>query len=234
MNNFTHLNHDLPDFSTRTISGKRHYIIPCEEGDVIAYPSITSILSWYSAKGIKEWRKRVGEKEANKISTQASRRGTSVHQIIEDYVNNKEDYRSDLMPIHLEDFNKIKAEIDQNLDNIRGLEVALYSHKLRTAGRSDCIGEWKGQPSILDWKTSRKVKKREHIWSYFVQGTFYATAWEEMTGERIENIVIVMSPTDKDVIVFEEKVEDWKPLTEQKIDQWYIETTGKSIGTIRS
>ena len=229
MNNFTHIGHDLPDLTTRTIDSKRHYIIDCEGPDPIAYPSITSILGWYSAKGIQQWRKRVGEKEANRVSTQASRRGTSVHQIIEDYVNNKEDYSRDLMPIHLEDFNKIKTEIDEHLDNIRGLEVALYSHKLRCAGRSDCIAEWKGQPSILDWKTSRRVKKRDEIWSYFVQSTFYATAWEELTGEKLENIVIVMSPTDHDVLVFEEKVEDWYDLTEQKIDQWYRETKGMTL-----
>lgn len=228
MTTFTHLTNDITDFATRTINGKRHYIIPTEGGDV-AYPSITSILSWFSAKGIKEWRKRVGEKEANRISTQASRRGTNVHKIIEDYIAGKEDYQSNLMPIHIEDFNKIKSELDQNLNNIRGLEVALFSHKLRCAGRSDCIAEWKGQPSILDWKTSRKVKKREHIQDYFVQGTFYATAWEEMTGEKIENIVIVMAPTDHDVLVFEEKVEDWYPLTEQRIDQWYRETINKTL-----
>ena len=132
MNNFTHIDNDIPDFTTRTINGKRHYIIPQEGGD-IAYPSITSILGWFSAKGIQEWRRRVGEKEANKVSVQASRRGTNVHKIVEDYIANKSDYKSDLMPIHLDDFNKIKSEIDQHLDNIRGIEVALFSHTLRCA-----------------------------------------------------------------------------------------------------
>ena len=228
MNNFTHIDNDIPDFSTRTINGKRHYIIPQEGGD-IAYPSITSILGWFSAKGIQEWRRRVGEKEANKVSVQASRRGTNVHKIVEDYIANKSDYKSDLMPIHLDDFNKIKSEIDQHLDNIRGIEVALFSHTLRCAGRSDCIGEWKGRPAILDWKTSRKVKKKEHIHDYFCQGTFYATAWHEMTGEKIEDIVIVMSPQDEPVIVWEEKVADWYPLTEQRIDQWYREVHQKTL-----
>jgi len=230
--NFTHINNELSDLNTKNIDGKRHYIIPYTDGGEtfdICYPSITSILSYYSKEGIKAWRKRVGAKEANKISTQASRRGTSVHQVVENYINNEEDYNRGLMPIHLEDFKKIQGEIDQHLDNIRGLEIALYSHKLRVAGRTDCIGEWKGQPSVLDWKTSRRVKKREYIHSYFIQGTFYATAWEELTGEKIENIVIVMAPADNDVIVFEEKVSDWYPLAEQKIKQWYAETTGKSL-----
>ena len=225
---FTIKENVIPDLNTKNIDGKRHYLVPdprSGEESALAYPSITTLLGWYSAPGIANWRKKVGAEEANKITTQAARRGTSVHKIVEDYITNQisEDYLCGMMPTYKEDYLKFKEVIDENLGDIYGIEQALWSHELHVAGRSDCIAEWNGTLSILDWKTSRKVKKREHIDNYFLQGTFYAMAYEELTGEKVELLNIVMVPENEPVIIFTEKVDDWRETLREKVAKWYKE-----------
>ena len=95
-----------------------------------------------------EWRKRVGEEEANKISRQASTRGTAVHQLCEDYINNVPDWNKDVMPNNLASFLDLKKIIDERLDNVWFQEEFLYSDKLGCAGQVDCIAEFDGQLSI--------------------------------------------------------------------------------------
>jgi len=219
---------DIPDLNTKNIDGKRHYLVPdprSGEESALAYPSITTLLGWYSRFGIGQWRKKVGAEEANKITTQAANRGTAVHKIVEDYITNNisEDYLRGLMPTYHSDFLKFQKIIDANIGTIHGIEMALWSHKYHVAGRTDCIAEWDGALSVVDWKTSRKVKKREHIENYFLQGTFYAEAYTELTGQKVENLNIVMVPESEEPIVFTEKVDDWTDKLKGKVDKWYLE-----------
>ena len=220
----------IPDLNTKNIDGKRHYLVPdprSGEESALAYPSITTLLGWYSGFGIKKWRDKVGHEEANKITRQAANRGTAVHKIVEDYITNKiedsGDYLKSQMPTYHSDFLKFKPIIDKNIGKIYGIETALWSHKYHVAGRSDCIAEWDGRMSVVDWKTSRKIKKREHIENYFLQGTFYAESFSELTGQKVEDLNIVMVPESEEPIVFTEKVDDWTGKLKEKVDKWYRE-----------
>lgn len=193
MKTFNHIPVELTELKTETIEKKRYYVTP----DGNKYPSITTVLSKLSKAAILEWRKRVGEEEANRISTQASRRGTKTHTLIENYVQNKQDYLKGAFPDAIQMFKTAQKVIDEKLDNIRGIEIPLYSDELKVAGRCDLIGEWEGELSIVDWKTSRKLKKEEWIENYFLQGTAYALMFEERTGIPVDWIVIVIMVDDE-------------------------------------
>ena len=231
---FTIKENAIPDLNTKNIDGKRHYLVPdprTGEESTLAYPSITTLLGWGSGASLANWRKRIGEAEANKITRQAANRGTYVHKVVEDYITNQitEDYLHSLMPTFKADFYKFKSLIDKSLGTIYGIEMALWSHKFHVAGRSDCIAEWDGKLSVVDWKTSRKIKKREYIENYFLQGTFYACAYNELTGEDVELLNIVMVPEHEEPVVFTEKVDDWKPVLEERVIKWYKEVKNLTI-----
>jgi len=197
---FNHVKHDvvLPTLTRKTTDKGRKYFTP--EGN--AYPSITTVLGILSKQGILEWRKKVGEEEANKISRQASVRGTAVHKLAEDYLNNDPDWKEGAMPTNLFSFEDIKKIMDKRLDNIWMQEVFLYSDRLKTAGQVDCIAEFDGQLSIIDFKTSRKPKKEEWITSYFIQAAFYAAAFYERTGIPIKQGVILITVDHNEPQVF--------------------------------
>lgn len=194
----------LPKITRKTTENGRRYFTP--EGK--AYPSITTILGQLSKQGIMEWRKRVGEEEANKISRQASTRGTAVHQLCEDYINNDPDWNKDVMPNNLASFLDLKKIIDERLDNVWFQEEFLYSDKLKCAGQVDCIAEFDGQLSIIDFKTSRKPKKEEWIENYFIQTSFYAAAFYERTGIIIKQGVILITVDGHEPQVF--KIEPYQ------------------------
>ena len=134
------------DLKTKNEDGKRKYITATGE----LYPSVTTVLSILSEKSIQAWRRRVGPEVANKISTQASRRGTSVHTIIEKYINNEENYREGVTPDVLETFLSVKKTLDERIGVVYGQELPLYSDHLRLAGRVDCVAEFDGKISICN------------------------------------------------------------------------------------
>ena len=204
---FNHVKHDveLPTLTRKTTEGGRRYFTP--EGN--AYPSITTVLGILSKQGILEWRKKVGEAEANKISQQASVRGTAVHKLAEDYLNNDPNWKEGAMPTNLFSFQDIKKIMDERLDNIWMQEVFLYSDRLNTAGQVDCIAEFDGQLSIIDFKTSRKPKKEEWITSYFIQASFYAAAFYERTGIPIKQGVILITVDHHEPQVFKINTYDY-------------------------
>ena len=190
--NFLHETVDIPgQIKQINTSGKRLYETP--DGN---FPSITTVLSSLSKAGIQAWRKRVGEEEANRISTQASRRGTRTHSIIEDYLKNQQDYLNGYMPDSIELFQSIQSILNTHIGKIYGLEVSLWSKYLGVAGRCDCIAEYDDEISIIDWKTSSKPKKEEWIESYKLQGTAYAKMYEERTGNKVTQVVIVIAVVD--------------------------------------
>jgi len=172
------------------------------------YPSITTVLGELSRDSISDWRARVGPEEADKISGRASRRGTAVHDILEKYVNN-EVIPDNTLPHIKHSYLKLKPILDKNLTEVYGQEVALYSDMIELAGRVDCVGMWNGVPSVIDYKTSRKPKKKEWCDGMFMQTCFYAIAWEERTGMAVPNLVIVMDVDDNDPIVFVEHRDNW-------------------------
>ena len=204
MTNFLHEN-ILGDIELNTINenGKRLYVTPDGE----KYPSVTTVLSDYKKDAIIQWRKRVGEQQANKISTQASRRGTKVHKLCEDYLNNEstfKDYTSD----NVEMFKSIQPTLNE-IEIVYAQERTLYSHHLKTAGRVDCVGKFRGKPHIIDFKTSNKPKKWEWIDNYFMQGSAYSVMWEEMTGVPIPYIAIIIAVADDSPQVFVENRDTW-------------------------
>ena len=204
---FTHVDHGitLPQITRKTTESGRKYFTP--EGN--AYPSITTVLSIIGKEAIIEWRKRVGEEEANKISQQAATRGTAVHKLAEDYLNNEEDWKGKHMPANLFSFNSIKPILDNHVNNVWFQEVFLYSDKLKCAGQCDCIAEYDGVLSIIDFKTSRRVKKEEDITNYFIQLCFYAAAFLERTGVAIKQGVIIMCVDGSEPLVFKINTYDY-------------------------
>ena len=204
---FTHIDHGivLPKLTRQTTESGRKYFT--EDGN--AYPSITTVLSILSKQAIMEWRKRVGEEEANKISRQAAGRGTAVHKIAEDYIDNVEDWKGKHMPANIASFLDIKPILDERLNNVWMQETFLYSDKLKCAGQVDCIAEFDGELSIVDFKTSRRVKKEKDITSYFIQMFFYAAAFLERTGIPIKQGVIVMAVDGNEPLVFKVRVADY-------------------------
>ena len=173
------------------------------------YPSITTILGQLNKAAIDAWRARVGEEEANKISWQAAGRGTAVHAMCEKYVNNDPDYAKGAMPNILHDFNRIKDILDQRIGTVYGQELALYSDHLGVAGRVDCVALFDGVLSIIDYKTSKKTKKKSWIEQYFMQECFYAIAWEERTGIPITQLVTIISVDNAEPQVFIEHRDTW-------------------------
>jgi len=211
----------LPELECETLPTGRTYVTP--EGN--KYPSITTVLGHRGKEGIIAWRKKVGEEVANKISTQAGTRGTAVHQLAEDYVNNKEDWAKGAMPANLFTFNTIKPILDKHVNNIWAQEVPLYSDKFKIAGRVDCIAEYDGELTIIDYKTSRKPKKEEWIENYFMQAAFYAAAFYERTGVAIKQYAIIIAVDDSEPQVFTGKTFPWlKKLLELRIE--YAEDKG--------
>lgn len=205
---FTHVPmKPLEELECETLPTGRTYITP--EGN--KYPSITTVLGHLKKDSILAWRKRVGEETANKISTQAATRGTSVHQLAEDYVNNKEDWAKGAMPSNLFAFNQIKPILDNRIDNVWAQEVPLYSDKFAIAGRVDCIAEFDGELTIIDYKTSRKPKKEEWIENYFMQAAFYAAAFYERTGVAIKKYAIIIAVDDEEPQVFTGSTHKWLP-----------------------
>lgn len=185
---------NVPMIEAKTTPEGRMYETP----DGNRYPSVTTVLGNRpeKKKGLAEWRKRVGEEEATRISTQAARRGTSVHRLVEDYLIDLKEPDLNEMPTAISSFKSIKKSLDVNLEVIRGIEVPLYSDRLKLAGRCDCVGVWSGKNSIIDFKTSRKLKKERWIEDYFLQCTAYSLMFEERTRIVTEGIVIIISVDD--------------------------------------
>lgn len=186
------------DLVADTQSTGRTYVTP----DGTRYPSITTVLSILSEDSIRAWRARVGEEEANKVSTKAAGRGTLVHSIIERYLLNED--TNEFLPHIRQSLENVRPILDERLGKIFGLEVPLYSAHLGLAGRVDCVAEFDGVPSIVDFKTSKRVKKKEWISSYFAQMAGYAVMWEERTGIPITNTVVIMDVDDNEPLVFKE------------------------------
>tara|TARA_Y100000287_G_scaffold116947_1_gene93926 strand:- start:1522 stop:2160 length:639 start_codon:yes stop_codon:yes gene_type:complete len=182
----------------------------CPDGS--SFNSVTTVLKVLSEDAIQAWRRRVGEDVANKIGVRAANRGTAVHSIIERYLDNDIEYDKDVMPDVLSTFKDVQPILDEHISEILGLEAPLYSKHLKLAGRVDCVGVFDNKLSIIDFKTSRKIKKKEWIHNYFAQASAYAIMFEERTGIPVPQLVILIAVDNEQPQVFIEKRDDWTDL----------------------
>ena len=203
----------LPEVITETINGRRFYVTP--EGK--KYPSITTVLSGRSKEGINRWRESVGHDVANQIMRSAAKRGTAVHTLVENYLNNEELSKQDVLPLAL--FTLLKPELD-DINNIVIQEGGLYSNKWGVAGRVDCIAEYKGKLSVIDFKTSTREKKEEWVENYFIQGSAYCEMYEERFNQEINQVVILIVTEDCAVQTFIKDKKDYLPLLKPAIEEF--------------
>lgn len=181
------------------IDGVRYYKTP--QG--LLYPSITTVLSKTSdMTGLDQWRERVGNDLADQIMKDAQIHGTMTHKLCEDYLKNKESV-GDFLDIPKNHFEKLKPYLHK-MNNIRGIELPLYSDEFKIAGTCDCIAEYNGDLSIIDFKTSRSrlVEHYDKVQKYFMQATAYSLMWKERTGIEIDQIVIIGSEETGDIAEF--------------------------------
>jgi CRISPR/Cas system-associated exonuclease Cas4 (RecB family) len=196
---FTHIDLNLPQLTRENIDGVRYYNIGGENKKLV---SITSVISHYNKEKFAKWRKRVGEEEANRVTKRATSRGTDTHTLIENYLLNEE--LPEVQPISEMLFKLAKPTLNR-INNIHCLESSLYSEVLGVAGSVDTIGEFDGELSVIDYKTSKSPKPREWVEGYFVQTMFYGMALYEMTGIQIKKLVIIMTCEDGECVVYEER-----------------------------
>jgi genome maintenance exonuclease 1 len=199
---FNHIECDLPALSRVTSDdGTRVYQTPTGK----KYPSVTTVTGLLKKQAIMDWRKRVGEAEANKISSTAARRGTRIHTLCETHLNN-DPVNCSMFDLDL--WNSVKPHLSK-INNIYALEKTLYSDHLQVAGTVDCIAEYEGKMSVIDFKTSKRIKTRDDIHDYFMQCSAYAVAFEEMTKIPVPQIVIIIAVDESDPLIFIEKRNAW-------------------------
>ena len=209
------LSEPLPDLTAETGPSGRLYKTP----DGLEYPSLTTVLHILSEAAIADWRKRVGEAQADATSKRASERGTALHEAIERFLKNED--TSDITPATRILLNRSRLTL-RRINNIVAQEIALWSDEMRVAGRCDCIADFDGIPSVIDFKTSDRVKKVEWIQSYFQQATGYSMMWQERTGRIVEQIVIIIVGDDGSC----------KPYVQTRAD--YINPLRETIGRYKA
>jgi len=194
------MNIQLPELQKVTLeSGTRYYVTP----DGIKYPSVTTVISKRKKEQLKKWREEVGEEVAKQISIAASIRGNIFHNNCEQYLK-KQPITESIGPM----FNRFTPLLDR-ISDIICLEQHLYSNELKVAGQVDCVGKFDGLPSIIDFKTSSKFKKKDFIWDYLMQATAYSYMFEERTGIKISDITILITCETGEVQIFQDKRENW-------------------------
>ena len=202
--NFIHHNFlgDL-ELEKKEQNGIRLYNLP--NGEWV--PSITSVTSFYNRQIFTEWRQKVGVEEANRITKQATSRGTDFHQVCQDYLENKQLDWKDYNPVSKLMFQHVKCELDK-INNVHAIERSLYSEYLGIAGRVDCIAEYDGELAIIDFKTSSKIKPEKWIQQYFVQETAYACMYYELTGIPVKKLITLMVTPNGEFKVFDKRNKD--------------------------
>jgi genome maintenance exonuclease 1 len=212
---------DFPELKTKTVDRKRFYVTP--EGN--EYPSITTVLSPRNKAGLMKWRKRVGNDVANHIASKAATRGTKVHKMCEDWLN--EDFSQETWDKHKKDFlpytlfNELKNKKFEYITDVYAQEVALYSDKYKVAGRADLIANYQHHLSIVDFKTSTNERKDSYNENYYIQTAAYAEMFEEMTGIPINQIVILVVTENGTVQEFVKEKHEYIPLLEETLEEWY-------------
>ena len=201
---FTHHNFlgDI-ELEKKETPGCRLYQVP--NGDWV--PSITSVTSFYNRQIFIEWRKRVGEEKANRITKKATARGTDFHEAAQAYLMNEELDWKNFLPATQYMFHHAKPYLDK-IQNIHAIERTLYSEYLGLAGRVDCIAEYEGELAVIHFKTSEKIKPEKWLENYFVQETAYACMYYELTGIPVKKLITLMVTPGGEVKVFDKRNKD--------------------------
>jgi genome maintenance exonuclease 1 len=191
----------------------RFYITP----EAKRYPSVTTVLGRskeFPKDGLDAWRARVGEDQANRTMTQARNRGTEMHGLLERYMLNTINYVGDAMPVNVESFEKIKPYLNDHIGTVFGIELPLYSDTLKAAGTADLIADWGGVKTLIDLKTSKRLKKEEWILPYFIQATCYAFMHNERYPDKrpIKDFVVFISVDDEEPQMFKKPITDYLSL----------------------
>ncbi len=198
---FNHVPIEIGKLVQVNSKGGRYYETPTGA----KYPSVTSITKLHNQESIQAWKDKVGEEEAGKISRRALARGNKIHSLAEKYLLNEGDLSDDFSKT---DFGVMIPYLDK-INNIHCLETQLYSDHLKTAGTVDCIGEYDGKLTVIDFKTSAKLKKREWVKDYFMQCSAYAVMYEERTGTPIERLLLIINVEDEGVQLMDGKRDDY-------------------------
>ena len=198
---FNHIDVNLPCLERETIDGVRYYKVPNAE-ELLRLVSITSVTSHKNRQFFANWRKKIGEEEADKITRQATSRGTDMHLLVENHLKNED--LPHVQPLSEFLFKIAKPDLNR-INNVYTLEGSLYSKVLGVAGTVDCIAEFDGELAIIDFKTSKKPKPREWIEHYFVQCVAYACMFYELTGIPVKKLVIIMACENGECVVYEER-----------------------------
>ena len=219
MFNFIDVDVNEVDVDPVSKDGVRFYPIP---GADKYYPSVTSVTSFKNAQFFAEWRRRIGETEANRITARATQRGTAFHSMAEDHFRGTLDVNKYLEnnPLSVRMFQSAKTTLNR-INNIHCLETFLYSHYLGLAGRVDCIAEFDGELAVVDFKTSTKEKSEEHIEHYFVQETAYAAMFLERSGLEVKKIVTLIATEEGTIQVFQKyNLDDYLQLLKSYIEEF--------------
>ena len=203
----------LPVTKGKKVDGFRFYDI-----DGKAYPSVTSVLGIKKKAELQGWREKIGEDVANWEMGRAARRGKATHLLVEEYLKGKTPSERGVLPLGL--FKLLRPYIDQ-IDNIHLLETIMYSPKLTIAGQVDCIAEYNGKLSVIDFKTANKERQESWIDNYFLQTTAYAQMYEETYGKNIDQIVILLASEDGSVQNFVKEKKDYMSPLMQSVDDFY-------------
>ena len=203
----------LPVTKGKKVDGFRFYDI-----DGKAYPSVTSVLGIKKKAELQGWREKIGEDVANWEMGRAARRGKATHLLVEEYLKGKTPSERGVLPLGL--FKLLRPYIDQ-IDNIHLLETIMYSPKLTIAGQVDCIAEYNGKLSVIDFKTANKERQESWIDNYFLQTTAYAQMYEETFGKSIDQIVILLASEDGSVQNFVKEKKDYMTPLMKSIDEFY-------------
>jgi len=203
----------LPKTVGKKVDGFRFYDI-----DGKAYPSVTTVLGIRKKDELQKWRDSIGEKVANWEMGRAARRGKATHLLVEQYLKGNTPSIRDVLPLGL--FKLLRPYVDQ-IDNIHCLETILYSKKLTIAGQVDCIAEYNGKLSVIDFKTANKERQESWIDNYFLQTTAYAIMYEELFGKSIDQIVILLAAEDGTVASYIKEKKDYMDNLEKSIQDFY-------------
>lgn len=220
MKTFRHIHNDADLCKLNRIehNGKRYY----ESPNGVRLPSVTTFLSTFKKDSIIKWRKRVGDEEANRVSAKATRRGTKFHSLMEDYLANKDPQEfltEDIMPDMKQAFYDMQTVLNR-VDNIHYIEAMLHSETIGLAGQVDLIAEFDGVPSVIDFKTSTRLKREDWIEDYFLQTTAYSLMYEDMTSVKAKQIVILISVDGEQPQVFVKQRGEYVGLLYDKIKEF--------------
>jgi genome maintenance exonuclease 1 len=207
------------EFKRKSVNGKRLYENPYGE----PVPSVTTILSkTKDMTHLNAWKKRVGEKKAQEIVTEAANVGTVMHEILEAWSLNQEYTGKNLLQAKMM-AETVISNVEADIDEVWGSEVNLCFPGLY-AGTTDLVGVYKGKQSILDFKQTNKPKKREWIEDYFLQLTAYGLAHNELYNTNITSGAVFMCSRDCEFQLFELNETDWEKYSliwTKRVEQYY-------------